>query len=108
MKLIKAGDLEVIFVNHGGDLPETHSFIKQIQEEWDFDVTILTPGSLYDHCWKHQMLPSIHWRWCTDKFKIRPMRKYTGKDIPMIGLSYDERWRMPDFNINKAARVPPH
>lgn len=106
LNLIRSGDLEVIFVDHGADLPETRKYVRDIQEELDINITTRDAGNLYDYCWQHQILPSIHWRWCTDKFKIRPMKKYAGKDTPIIGLTYDERWRSKDFQINGKADFP--
>lgn len=106
LKKVRAGDLEVVFINHGADLPETYNYVKDIQQDLDIDITTRDAGSLYDYCWYHKILPSIHWRWCTDKFKIRPMKRYAGNDIPMIGLSYDERWRAKDFQINGNSTFP--
>lgn len=106
LKTIRAGDLEVVYVNHEADLPETHQYVRDIKEVLDINITQLKPGSLYDYCYEHRLIPSIHWRWCTDKFKIRPMKKYAGEDRPMIGLSYDERWRAHDFEFNGKASFP--
>jgi len=103
---VKKGELEIIFVNHESDLPETYNYVRNIQQELDIDITVRDAGSLFDFCWQKRLVPSIHWRWCTDKFKIQPMKKYAGKDIPQIGLSFDERWRARDFNINKTSRFP--
>jgi hypothetical protein len=106
LKKVQSGELEVIFVNHGADLPETYDYVKNIQQDLDIEITIRRPDNLYDYCWYHRILPSIHWRWCTDKFKIRPLKKYAGNDIPIIGLSFDERWRARDFQINGRADFP--
>ena len=69
------------------------------------DITELKTDNLFDFCWYNRILPSIHWRWCTDKFKIRPMKKYVGKDIPQIGYTLDERKRAFGFKFN-VARYP--
>lgn len=106
LKSIRSGDLEVVFVDHGADLPETQKYVRDIQEELDINITTRQSGNLYDYCWQHRVLPSIHWRWCTDKFKIRPMKKYVGTDIPIIGLTYDERWRAKDFEIKGKGIYP--
>ena len=106
VKEIRSGDLEVIFVNHGSDLPETYEYVKRIQDNLDIEITTRKPENLFDYCWQHYILPSIHWRWCTDKFKIRVLKKYTGDDTPIIGLSWDERWRARDFQINGKSDFP--
>jgi hypothetical protein len=106
LKEIKAGDLEVVYINTHTDLPETETYLYEIQQALDFDVTVRDAGSLYDYCIKNKIVPSIRFRWCTDKFKIRPMKKYIDGDIPLIGLTYDEKWRARDFDIKGASKFP--
>jgi 3'-phosphoadenosine 5'-phosphosulfate sulfotransferase (PAPS reductase)/FAD synthetase len=103
---IRNGNIEVIYSDHQCDLPESRSYPKIISDALDIDITILTPGSLYDYCYKRKILPSIHWRWCTDKFKIRPMRRYVDGDIPIIGLTLDEKRRAHDFAFNGRSNFP--
>ena len=102
LKKIQNGDLEIVFVNHYSDLPGTYEYVKNIKNEIDVDVTELKVDNLFDFCWYHKILPSIYWRWCTDKFKIRPMKKYVGGDVPLLGITLDERRRTFGFNFNKA------
>lgn len=106
LKKIQAGDLEVVYINTHTDLPETETFLNDIQQALDFDVTVRDAGSLYDYCIKNKVVPSIRFRWCTDKFKIRPMKKYIDGDIPLIGLTYDEKWRAKDFDIKGQSKFP--
>lgn len=105
VNLIKK-DLEVIYSNHQSDLPETFKYIDYIKNELDIDITVLNVGNLYDYCWKHKILPSIYWRWCTDKFKVRPMKRYVDGDIPLIGLTYDERSRSKGFRYSGKSEFP--
>lgn len=105
-KSIQAGEIEVIYSDHGCDLPESREYIKKISDSIDIDITCLNAGNLYDYCWQRRILPSIHWRWCTDKFKIRPMRKYVDGDIPSIGITLDERHRAFDFRFNGKSKFP--
>lgn len=106
LKDIRSGEIEVVYSDHESDLPESRDYVKQIQQDIDIDVTVLKPGNLYDYCWQKQILPSIHWRWCTDKFKIRPMRKYVDGDIPIIGITLDERRRVGDFAFQGKSEFP--
>lgn len=103
---IRAGDIEVIYADHGCDLPETREYIGTISQALDVDITTLCAGNLYDYCWRKRLLPSIHWRWCTDKFKIRPMKKYVDGDVPMIGITLDERRRAYDFRFGGKSSFP--
>lgn len=87
-------DFEAVHVDHGCDWPETRKFIKTIS-----NLTILKPNvqgtnNLYDYCLKYKMVPSFMKRWCTDKFKIRPLYKYFKKPcLCYIGYSWDEKHR---------------
>lgn len=103
---IRSGDIEVVYSNHGQDLQETRDYLKTIKDALDIDITVLNVGNLYDYCWQKQILPSVHWRWCTDKFKIRPMRKYVDGDIPAIGITLDECKRAYDFRFNGKSTFP--
>lgn len=105
-KPIRSGDIEVVYSDHGGDLPESREYIKKISESMDIDITCLNAGNLYDYCWLKKLLPSIHWRWCTDKFKIRPMKKYVDGDVPAIGITLDERHRAYDFRFGGRSSFP--
>ena len=98
---VKAGDVEVIYAKTGADLPETDQYLDYLQQNLDLDITTVSAQeSLYDFCWRHNTIPHRAWRWCTDKFKIRPILKYTGRrDEPCFGLTWDERWRARDFTV---------
>jgi len=88
---------EAIYVDHGGDWPETRKYVRMIAER--FQVTILTPNvegvsSLYDYSLWRNMIPSIRKRWCTDKFKIRVINAYIERPcFSLIGFSTDEARR---------------
>jgi len=98
--LIEQGwDFEAVYVDHGGDWPETKEFVKTIP-----DLTILHPTltrpkgtyrSLYEHCWTHRMVPSHMIRWCTVQWKIEPLHNYqTRPCIVYIGYTSDEERRV--------------
>lgn len=103
---IKSGEIEVVYSDHGCDLPESREYIHKISDQIDIDITCLNAGNLYDYCWQKKILPSIHWRWCTDKFKIRPMKKYVDGDVPAIGITVDERHRAYDFRFGGRSSFP--
>ena len=99
--MIAKGELgvdEVIFSDTGGEKPETYwyieTYIKPILGELNipFIVERSHLGTLYDHCWEKKITPSIIKKWCTDKFKVRPIEKhYKGEDVVMyVGFSADE------------------
>jgi len=102
-------DFEAIFVNHSTDWPETYEYLDMFQgwlkKNGHNQVVVLKPeleikrsgemfNSLYDYCWSRRMCPSFMSRWCTDKFKIRPIKKHIETPcFQLIGIDYGESHR---------------
>ncbi len=98
----------VIFSDTGNELPETYETIKEIKvycknKDIDF-VTVhfgyglfdIVKPSLYAYCYARKLIPSRMFRWCSYKFKIRPIKKYLktlGETIQYIGFASDESKR---------------
>ena len=93
---------EAVFVDHGTDWPETYEYVEMFKSK--YSLTVLKPDvgtiegnsfdNLYDYCWENRWVPSFMRRWCTDKFKIRPIHKYIKSPaFMMIGFSNDESKR---------------
>jgi 3'-phosphoadenosine 5'-phosphosulfate sulfotransferase (PAPS reductase)/FAD synthetase len=87
---------EAVYVDHGCDWLETQEFVKVIP-----NLTIIKPDvqgydNLYEYCYHKGQVPHpIVARWCTDKFKIRPLYKYFKRPcIVYIGYTVDESKRM--------------
>lgn len=98
---------EVIFADHGGDYPDTYDYVRYIERQ-GFSVTVIKPNvegfdNLYDYCIHKRLIPSRLFRWCTDKFKIRPITKYVDKPSKMfIGFCLDETKRVKsEFRYRK-------
>lgn len=79
-------EFEAIFVDHGGDWPETYKYIDYFIATGR-PVTILKPecyrknqdrtyNNLYEYCWEMKMVPSMMARWCTKDFKVKPINRY--------------------------------
>jgi len=91
----------VIFADTGAEKDETLEIAK-FYEKWCADrsikfVTVQSKlGSMYDYMLEKRIIPSLHWRYCTDKWKATPIRKYTKKlwttdhFLKYIGIDYDE------------------
>jgi len=101
-------EFESVFVDHGGDYPETYEYVEMLQRH--FPITILKTVddeklgiSLTDYCHKYRIMPSRSPRWCTAKFKIKPMYRYFKRPcIVYIGFDYGERHRAKpseDFDV---------
>ncbi len=90
-------DFEAVYVDHGCDWPETRKYVHDFALK--NQLTIIKPDvegfkNLYNYCWHKKIIPSRIGRWCTDKFKIRAMRKYF--DSPCfvnLGIDTDEEHR---------------
>ena len=87
-------DFEACFVDHGTDWPETYEYVNMFKKK--YPLTVLKPdlGNLYDYCIKYGICPSVQFRWCTDKFKRRPLTAHHEQPcFVMIGFSSDEARR---------------
>ena len=95
----EGGEFEGVFVDHGGDYPETYDYIRYLQEH-GHKIIILKPNvngcpTIEDYCIKYKILPSIWVRWCTEKFKITPLTKYFEKPcVCFVGIDAGERKRV--------------
>ena len=93
-------DFESVFVDHGTDYPMTYDYLemfqKYLKDEGYPPITVIRPKekNLYDYCFEHRMVPSIHPRWCTRQFKIKPLFDYYKKPcFQMIGIDAGESKR---------------
>lgn len=93
-------------VSNGTEFDEkakTYWFIKQhvkpFCQSLDLPfVTVYPKKSLFEHCMFEKIIPTTHFRWCTNRFKIQPIQRFVRelgatKENPIhqdIGFSYDE------------------
>lgn len=93
-------DFEAVFVDHGGDWPETYDYSEYFISTGR-PLTVLRPhvntvekivfDSIVEYCEHRKMVPSRSSRWCTDRFKIRPVYGYIEKPCFMhIGIDAGE------------------
>ena len=106
------GKPEVVFADTGGELPETYRYIDQVSdmlsaEGWK--ITRIHPmvfpelyskraagKELYHLLWEMKIVPSMKYRVCTSRYKIRPLRRYAHGRKKMLGICADELKRMRD------------
>ena len=99
-------EFESVFVDHGGDYPETYEYVNYLRDK-GFEITVIIPEvegckTIEEYCMKWRIIPGRWWRWCTDKFKIRPLIKYYEKPcIDYIGIDYDEQRRAKNLKAKK-------
>jgi len=101
---------EVIFADTGAELPETYEYMEKysipFMEEKGIKFTIVKGNekginNLEDYSLNYKISPSIQFRWCTTKFKIKAITNYIRSkpksEFPItaiLGISYDEFHRM--------------
>ncbi len=97
-------EFEAIFVDHGGDWPETYEYVDYFIATGR-PITILNPNcyrknqdrlynDLFEYCWSMEMVPSMLARWCTKDFKVKPINNYIEKPCFMhLGIDAGEQKR---------------
>lgn len=92
-------DFETVFVNHGGDYPETYEYVDYLRTK-GYEITEVLPdveggySSLYDYCYDRSIIPFRRFRWCSEKFKVIPFLNYI--DVPCtcyLGFDIGEKHR---------------
>ncbi len=105
----------VIFADTGSEKPTTYEFLielKKIMAESNLpyrEVRYTGDGwnSLASYCIKYRIMPSVIRRWCTDKFKIRPLSKVLeSTDVVMVGFSSDEQHRIKKYKLPYQREFP--
>ena len=105
----------VVFADTGGEMPETYSYIIAITRPYvekelgipfvsvkaSIEVGGTMQGTLEDYCLASKKTPSMQMRWCTDRWKIRPIRKWVKEEFgapatALMGISVDEAHRVHD------------
>lgn len=102
----KIDDYEIIFVNHGGDYPETYEYLDYIKNALKINITELRPNieghsNLYQYLYSHDIAPNRRYRFCTDKAKIRTIRRYCERPfLSLQGITFDERQRATRSDVS--------
>lgn len=92
---------EIIFVDHKADYPETYQYIEYLKKK-GYPITVIDGGSLIDYCEINKVFPMKQWKWCTDKFKLRPLKRYLQVPcICFIGIGAYEKRRLKQFGALK-------
>ncbi len=103
-RLPKGIDFKVAIVAQTGtEKPATDTYLEQVIKSLCKEIGVelvlvkspIAP-SLYDHYFNKKLIPTRQFRHCTDKFKIRPMKKYCdqrfgkGNYIFILGIDAGE------------------
>ena len=94
----------IVFSDTGAEYPRTYEYLDYL--EWrGIKITYLRGGSkgmtLIDYCKMKKFIPSRTKRWCTDYWKIRPMKKFANSLNDnykmLIGIDAGESHRAKNF-----------
>ena len=81
-------DFEAVAVNHHTDWPESYEYMQMMIDK-GYPVTVIEANvggcsDIYSYSLKYQIIPCRHNRWCTDKFKIKPLYKHVERPCVML------------------------
>lgn len=106
-------EFEAVFVDHGGDYPETYQYVAMLQER-GHAITVIRPKAygefegLYDYCEASRMVPVRIMRWCTDHFKMRPLYEYFERPAEvLVGIDAGESRRAKDSRDKQLSNIFP-
>lgn len=94
---------EAVYSDHQTDYPETRKYVRMLKDK-GFPVTILTLNvegfnNLYDYCYHYKIIPLRFMRWCSHKFKVRPLQKYFQRpSIVYLGMDAGESHRAKPYD----------
>jgi 3'-phosphoadenosine 5'-phosphosulfate sulfotransferase (PAPS reductase)/FAD synthetase len=106
-------DFETVFIDHGTDYPHTYEYVKYLQSQ-GFSITIIKPNvqgfsNLYEYCKAKKFIPSLQKRWCTYRFKLKPIWQYVKRPCTIyVGISIDENQRIrqdPYYKVPKSITI---
>ena len=88
---------EALFAHHGADYPETYEYTNMLIAK-GHQIRIIDARRkglhLYEYCLEYGIIPAIKWRWCTEHWKVKPLRKEKkGPAFELIGIDAGEPHR---------------
>ena len=81
--LKKYDDVEIIFCDTSLEFPETYQTIEATAKHYNMDIRFLRAGKTFEEYLEDfgGMYPSWRRRWCQDRLKERPLKKYVNSLI---------------------------
>ena len=101
------GKPEIVFADTGCEYPETYAYINTVGNmliRKDWKVKVLRPWvnpeyyspqvvrneTVYKYCFNAKTIPLRRWKICTDKFKVKPLKRYANGRKRLVGICKDE------------------
>lgn len=73
----------IVFADTGAENPKTYCHIQAMKNLFPIQI-VRREQNLYDFCIEKKVIPSRMLRWCTDKWKIRPIREFVSQEATYI------------------------
>ena len=91
-------DVHVFWVDTGAEHPETIAYRDRlIALGVEIETLRAKRGGmdLYERCYAHRVIPSVHRRWCTVEYKLRPSNRFVRKPcFVYVGIGAEESGRV--------------
>jgi len=71
-------DVEIVFIDTSLEFPETHATVEATAKYYNMDIRVLRAGKTFEEYLADfgGMYPSWRRRWCQERLKERPLRRY--------------------------------
>ena len=123
LALIKLNKLKLsnpicVFADVGAEKKETYEYLEFLKKVSPLPINIVKSdekaGSLLDYCKKNEILPQRFMRWCTDRWKRKPLEVFRKSIVKkgdedfkiVIGIAEDEKKRARRWMNDKNASFP--
>jgi len=122
LALIKLGKLKYenpycVFADVGAEKPETYEYLEYLKKVSPLPIFIVKAkekkGNLYEYCKKNEILPQRFMRWCTHRWKRKPLEDFRKGNLEknenykiIIGIAYDEKHRATRWMNDEHSSFP--
>jgi len=105
LAMIKLGALSgvdcAVFADTGAEKQATYDYLDYIKDKSPIPIITVKSkeGSLWDYCEQRRILPMRFMRWCTDRWKKKPLSNWIKNSevkitSQLIGIDYGEKSRL--------------
>lgn len=109
----------IVFADTGAEWPETYAYMAYFEDVFlkpkglnivrlhppsEFYTETQTQVGLEEYCRQNRIMPYITIRWCTGRWKVRPITRWmeaSGYTTKLIGFAFDEGHRVKKIRDNE-------
>jgi hypothetical protein len=99
---------EAVFADTGAERRCTYDYLAYIQKRSPIPIVVVRSkeGSLWDYCERKVVLPARYMRWCTDRWKRKPLHDYVEGATHVIGIHAGESQRVNRWKSKAGFEFP--